>query len=599
MEEMPDGDKQANKRNISVVSSNSQENAKLTKKQKLQYTPLEMNEHFSNEVYVLFFPFLNGEIRAESNFILTCKNWNAVTDYYYEKINNLKKIHQWQGDSLHNRTLNIFNGHMLTVLGLSINNQHGLINNKDRAISKQRGEHITRAPFFKYNAIPVQYVRLLLLHNKLPSIYEMPCLEDLPKFLKGDLTQELTQIANNNSLCTQNESYIYFDFIYQFYNDGYSNIKSSSLFSKINCFFGRILNEELLALKSNPHLDDLPQFAHTWKKIIELEPTPTLRMLKYAAYSVCPNDPLNGLPYFLAYKRALKSIREMTDSEKESRNYFCEQGSVALREKPGSTAEEFENLGKLCEDLEDYIEAGECYFEALKIRENSQKKPTLDDYKKLGKYMVEHEDNSLASYVYLRAFKTILSLGQIPTPEDCKNVVGLVMCPGSGVSNCGEEAILLFQQRINYIEKLGQTPTSEDYLDLNEIYVGTSSLLYKDYDQNNGQNRNEEHLNKASNNLILALKTMALSKQRPELKDYLGPFYLYGPTTKNCWFNSAKGYHVKAEHYYRKLTLSGLEIPEEVKNWGENLENYYNSVKEHFEQEWRQRFEGQLGRKRF
>ena len=242
-EENHDGDKQANKRNISAVNPNPQENGQLTKKQKLHSTPLEMNEYFSNEVYLLIFHFLNGETRVESNFILTCKNWNAVADYYYEKINNLKQIHQWQGDSLHNRTLTIFNGHMLTVLGLSINARHQLINKKDSAIFKQRCEHITRAPFFKYKAIPIKYVRLLLLRNNSPSVYEMPCLEDLARSLKDGLTQELTHIANNNSLGAQNESYIYFDFIYQFYNNSYSNIKSSSLFSKINCFFGRILNE--------------------------------------------------------------------------------------------------------------------------------------------------------------------------------------------------------------------------------------------------------------------------------------------------------------------------------------------------------------------
>ena len=591
-EENHDGDKQANKRNISAVNPNPQENGQLTKKQKLHSTPLEMDEYFSNEVYLLIFHFLNGETRVESNFILTCKNWNALADYYYEKINNLKQIYQWQGHTLHNRTLNIFNGHMLTVLGLSINARDQLINKKDSAIFKQRCEHITRAPFFAYSAIPIQYVRLLLLHNKLPGIYEMPCLEDLAKSLKGDLTQELTHIANNNSLGAQNESYIYFDFIYQFYNDGYSNIKSTPLFSKINCFFGRLLNDELLDLKKTPNLDDSPQFAHAWKKIIALDPVPTLWMLKKGGHSICFADSLNGLTYLLAYKIALQSIGEKTSNNDNEMCMNCGDEAIEdLKKKPESTPEEFENLGRLCDELESFVNAGECFFEALKIKENLQEKPTPDDYKKLGKYMLKYNNDWLASDVYLRAFKAILSLGQIPTSEDCKNVVDLVTF--SEDANYGEEALLLFQQRITYMENLGQTPSPEDYMDLQKIHVKTSDLCYYKCMRNNGKDRSEELLNKASNHVILALKTMTLSKQRPELEDYLGPLYPYN--NENRWFTVTTKNIVEAEHHYQNLKSSGLEIPEEVKNWGENLEKYYNSAEIYRQQMFAEQFRKNAG----
>lgn len=583
-EENHDGDKQANKRNISAVNPNPQENAQLTKKQKLQHTPFEMYEYLPNDVNLLIFFFLNSETRLESKFLLTCKKWNAVADDYYEKINVEKKIHQWQGDSLHNRTLTIFNGHMLTVLGLSINARHQLINKKDSAIFKQRCEHITRAPFFAYSAIPIQYVRLLLLHNKLPGIYEMPCLEDLAKSLKDDLTQELTHIANNNSLGAQNESYIYFDFIYQFYNSGYSNIKSSSLFSKINCFFGRLLNEELLDLKKTPNLGDSPQFAHAWKKIIALDPAPTLWMLKKRAYSTCYADSLNdGLTYLLAYKTALQSIGEKTsDNDNEICTNCGDQAIQGLKEKPESTPEEFENLGRLCEELESFVNAGECFFEALKIKENLQEKPTPDDYKKLGKYMLKYNDDWTASDVYLRAFKAILSLGQIPTSEDCKNVVDLVTC--SEDADYGEEALLLFQQRITYMENLGQTPSPEDYMDLQKIHVKTSDLCYFKHTRYIDQYSSEELLNKASNHVILALKTMTLLKQRPELEDYLGPLYPY--TNKSRWsIKTTTQKIVEAKHHYQNLKSSGLEIPEDVKKWGENLENYYNSAQIYHQQD--------------
>jgi hypothetical protein len=299
-------------------------------------------------------------------------------------------------------------------------------------------------------------------------------------------------------------------------------------------------------------------------------------MLKKYSNSVCQNDPLNGLTFYLSCRKILESIGEITPKEKEIGSHWCERAADALNKKIGSTPEEFENLGRLCEDLEAYVDAGDCYFEALKIKENLQKKPTPDDYKKLGKYMLEHDDNWSASYVYLSAFKAILSLGQIPSPEDCKNVVDLATYSES--ANYGEEAIPLFQQRINYIENLGQTPTSEDYLGLSRIHMDTSDLLYFECYRNNGQYKSEDFLNKASNHVILALKAMALSNQRPELKDYLGSLYPY-PLDKICWFTASTQNIVEAEHHYRNLNLSGLEIPEEVKNWGENLDNYYNSAK--------------------
>src|SRR5690606_23015767 len=134
-----------------------------------------------------------------------------------------------------------------------------------------------------------------------------------------------------------------------------------------------------------------------------------------------------------------------------------------------------------------------------------------------------------------------------------------------------EEAILLFQKRINYIENLGQTPSSEDYLDFSIMHMDVSDMCYSEYNRNDGHNRSEELSNKASNYVILALKAMALSKQRPELKDYLGPFYpftqLYG-----CVSKAKQQKIAQAKLHFQNLKLSGLEIPEEVKNWGENLE---------------------------
>jgi hypothetical protein len=60
-EEIPDGEKPTNKRNINTVNFNSNENTQLTKEQKLQYTPLGMNEYLSNDIYFLIFHLLTTE----------------------------------------------------------------------------------------------------------------------------------------------------------------------------------------------------------------------------------------------------------------------------------------------------------------------------------------------------------------------------------------------------------------------------------------------------------------------------------------------------------------------------------------------------------
>ena len=158
----------------------------------------------------------------------------------------------------------------------------------------------------------------------------------------------------------------------------------------------------------------------------------------------------------------------------------------------------------------------------------------------------------------------------------------------SDAANYGEEALLLFQQRITYMENLGQTPSPEDYMDLQKIHVETSDFFYSEFTRNNGEDRSEELLNKASNHVILALKTMTLSKQRPELEDYLGALYPY--TNKNRWFKATTQNIVEAAHHYQNLKSSGLEIPEEVKYWGENLEDYYNSAQIYRQQESAERF---------
>ena len=83
-------------------------------------------------------------------------------------------------------------------------------------------------------------------------------------------------------------------------------------------------------------------------------------MLKKCAYSICCDDSLNGLTYLLAYKTALQSIGKKTsDNDNEICMNSGDKAIQGLKEKPESTPEEFENLGRLCEELEIFVNAGE------------------------------------------------------------------------------------------------------------------------------------------------------------------------------------------------------------------------------------------------